>query len=233
MYKEIYKKKKITFLKKQNKIINPFYENYFFFLVEKPRKLLTYPTEKNNYSLINCINLNYNLNRFGLMNRLDKNSSGIIIFCKTLKSIRIFKKNQEKKKIKKYYLALTTGSFPIKKTIECFLKKKNSKIFFSYKRKEKFKYSRTNFFCIDRKKRCSIVLCKTKTGIFHQIRVQLKIAGFPLLNDKFYNKKTKRDDFFLFFYKFFFRKKKFLTDFRFFLNKFYFNMNFRRKIVLK
>lgn len=124
--------KKIIFIKKSYvKKITPFYKNNFFFLFNKPRGILTYPINNENNTLINYItNIKKELPRFGLVNRLDRSSSGIIIFCKKKKYIKYFSLKQKKHKITKYYLVLVNGFFFHKKEITCYLKYKKNFFFF-------------------------------------------------------------------------------------------------------
>ncbi|UOQ33067.1 TRNA pseudouridine synthase A [Candidatus Vidania fulgoroideae] len=234
-----YEKKRICILRRNfKKKVSFFLKNRYLFLVNKERGIKVYPIRDEDNTLINILDkVNVNLTRFGLLNRLDKYSSGIIVFCRKEK---VFKKmiiEQKKKKIKKFYIALVKGFTKFKKKkVTCFLKGKKG-CFYSFKKKKEYKFSSTNFILLNKgsfnNEGLSLVKCITNTGRYHQIRKHLKIINLCLFNDKIYDRKTKKNGFFLNLYMIKYRSKKITTDFRFFLLDFYFDFTFDKKVILK
>ncbi|UOQ37992.1 TRNA pseudouridine synthase A [Candidatus Vidania fulgoroideae] len=181
--------------------------------------------------------MNFNLPRFGLINRLDRYSSGIIVFCRKKRIFERMLVEQKRKRLTKYYFALVKGFLKFKKKkVTCFLNGKKGCLF-SFDSNKKYRFSETFFICLDKvylnNESYSLFKCVTKTGRYHQIRKHLKILKLCLYKDSLYDRKEKKNDFFLNLYSLKYKNKRIITDFRFFLIKFYFKFNFRKKIVLK
>jgi len=156
------------------------YEDSFFIFVNKPCNFLSEDLIKKDFK--SCL----------LVNRLDKETSGILILAKTVdtknRMIQIFLK----KKIKKTYLAIVDRRIKNNKgKIECFLKKNENikgKIIFNPSVNSK-KYSLTYYEVIKRYDKYSFIKCFPVTGKTHQIRVHMLKIGHPILGDYKYNQK--------------------------------------------
>ena len=126
--------------------------------------------------------------RPGVVHRLDRDTSGLIIFAKTNASYIALKKQFFEREVEKIYHALVWGAptpiaGKINKPIASFLGKK--KVSFSEKSKDAITLYKTlqtyhNKF--------SLVECKILTGRTHQIRVHMLSKGCPLIGDKVYSK---------------------------------------------
>ncbi|MDH3004637.1 MAG: RNA pseudouridine synthase, partial [Candidatus Shikimatogenerans sp. JK-2022] len=134
-------------------------------------------------------NLNYNNYRYGLLHRLDKNTSGLLMIAKNIKTYNSIKNQFFNKTIIKKYIALIWG-IPKKKTnvIKNYIgrnKKKRIKMMVVNNKKDG-KYSITKYKILKTFKYFSLIKCYLKTGRTHQIRVHLKYIGHPIFNDDLY-----------------------------------------------
>lgn len=133
------------------------------------------------------------LSEFFLVHRLDKQTSGVILFAKTLAMRNALDDLFRKRKIHKTYLALCDGFVKEKEwTVDNYLEKKASYqggSLYGKAPKGKGKRAITHFTC---KKTCpaaSLVEARPITGRTHQIRIHLKGHGHPVLGDYQYEKK--------------------------------------------
>ncbi len=161
------------------------------------------------------INVGDDSARPGIVHRLDKDVSGLMVVAKNNKSFNNLKEQFQKRDINKQYLALAYGqivndegdiNFPIKRSREGFkmaamplnavdlLTRRSPKsrdkgnIEGVFKAKE----ASTNFKVIKRFINYTLLEIKIKTGRTHQIRVHLAAYGHPLVGDSLYcTKKTK------------------------------------------
>ncbi|MEN8137531.1 MAG: RNA pseudouridine synthase [Bacteroidota bacterium] len=168
------------------------HETKDYIVVNKPSGLIT---EKNIYedSLENRVYVylqKVKKNPFvGVVHRLDRVTSGIVLFAKKKSALKYFNTQLEKKTIKKTYLAITGGkSEKPKGTLSHFLEKdlknKKAKI---YKTKVPDSKACLLFYNIIRKTEgLNLVEVKPQTGRFHQIRAQLSFIGLPIFGDEKY-----------------------------------------------
>jgi len=153
--------------------------------------------------------------RPGLVHRLDKEASGLMVVAKTNKAFENLKKQFKARKVTKKYIALAHGkiskdedliNFPIKRSRDGFkmaalpiasetISEKNkigNRDRGILKAQENSKEAITNFKVIKRFVNYSLLEVAIKTGRTHQIRVHLFAYGHPLLGDPLYfTKKTK------------------------------------------
>ncbi|MBR3362881.1 MAG: RluA family pseudouridine synthase [Bacilli bacterium] len=132
----------------------------------------------------------------GLVHRLDRPVSGIMVFAKTSKAASRLSEQVKNRMFKKTYLAVVTGK--VKKR-DVFIDKlikdhKNNVVKVSSLGKQ----AELTYDLIDYKDGLSLVEISLKTGRSHQIRVQFASRGFPLYGDQKYNKNTKKDSIALF-----------------------------------
>lgn len=137
--------------------------------------------------------------------RLDKDTSGLIIFCKNPKALKLMMQAFKDKTIEKTYLALVDGKWSeaesgvIKNFLELDYKKLGTQKWkvssvkreTAEKNKRKYKYSETQFKLKTATKSHSLIELKPKTGRTHQIRIHLAHLGFPILGDSIYAKSFK------------------------------------------
>jgi 23S rRNA pseudouridine1911/1915/1917 synthase len=182
---------------KAKKAIKIIFENDDLLVLDKPYGWVT--TKENNKSLDNIerwleINHKNDLPRNGIVHRLDKGTSGVLIVAKTEKMLIGLKKKFKDREITKKYIALVEGDLPM--VGEMNLPISRSKYVFS-----KFgvnpdgKKSLTRFKVIKKfmknERIVSMVDIDLLTGRTHQIRVHFSYLGWPILGDVLYGSKDK------------------------------------------
>lgn len=177
------------------------YEDEYLAIIDKPYNLVVHPSNSfNGNTLVGALlnkfsNLsNIGENRNGIVHRLDKDTSGLMIIAKDndthIKLQEMFKKH----KLIKIYLALLKGNFKYDNIrVESFIgrdKKDRKKM---SKNTNKGKLAISEFEKIISNEKISLVKVKIFTGRTHQIRVHSKELGYAVLGDKLYSKKPLAD----------------------------------------
>lgn len=164
-----------------------FYEDDYLLIVNKPAGMLVHPTVKEDGStLYNYVARYYDSN--GLLHnihpvsRLDRNTSGLVIFAKEPR-IQFLLSQQE---IIKKYLGIVTGALPaVNGKIEAPIARKEGSIIERCV-SPSGKYARTDYTLLKRQGQLSLLELQLHTGRTHQIRVHLAHIGCPLYNDNLY-----------------------------------------------
>lgn len=135
-----------------------------------------------------------------LVNRIDRNTGGIVIAAKNAEALRILNKKMKDRELHKFYLCVVHGKLEQKSgTLEGYLIKneKKNKVSVSKKQKEDSKEILTKYSVIDCTDEFSLVEIELLTGRTHQIRAHFASIGHPLLGDGKYgvNTKKKKTDF--------------------------------------
>ena len=132
---------------------------------------------------------NNSSNRPGLVHRIDKDTSGLLVVAKTEKSMTLLAKQFFKKSVEREYYALVWGDVkddegvinaPIGRN------PKNRLQMIVYDDIDGGKEAITNYKVIERFGYVTLVSCKLQTGRTHQIRVHMKYIGHTLFNDERY-----------------------------------------------
>lgn len=174
------------------------YEDDDLILVNKPAGLVVHPGY-GNYSgtLVNALVYHFkNLpnqselgNRPGLVHRIDKNTSGILVVAKTESSMTHLAKQFFDRTIDRRYLALVWGDVKedgiVKTNLGRSLKNRKVMDVFPFEG-EIGKHAITRFKVLESFGYVTLVECKLETGRTHQIRVHMKSIGHPLFNDPEY-----------------------------------------------
>lgn len=135
--------------------------------------------------------------RRGIVHRLDKDTSGIIICAKNFNSEEWLQNQFKDRRVKKEYIAIVKG-VPKEKSgsvkINMIRDSKNRKKFTTTDDYSKGKFSHTVYRCIATYGNYSLMKLKLKTGRTHQIRVHMKYLGCPILGDPIYGTKDSLFD---------------------------------------
>ncbi len=176
-----------------------------FLVVDKPAGLVVHPAggvkEK---TLIEIITQKFpeiktvgeNENRPGLVHRLDKDVSGLLVIAKNNQMFFHLKKQFQNRQTKKIYLGLVYGKVsPSTGKIDFKINRNKKGQMVARPKNQEGKEALTEYEVIQYFNKYTYLKINIKTGRTHQIRVHLKAIGHPLLGDKLYhNKKLKNKE---------------------------------------
>lgn len=131
-------------------------------------------------------------NRPGIVHRLDRDTSGVIVGARTPESFDIMKKQFAKRLAKKTYIAIVDGVPKINKARIDIPIGRNPKAPSTFKADAKGKPAITDYEVSESDGKCSLVTIKPKTGRTHQIRVHMAHLGTPVHGDRVYGKSADR-----------------------------------------
>lgn len=180
-------------LKQSKKPIDILYENDNFIIVNKPIGLASVPShlyfDDNLVSrvLYYYVNNNYPSKKVHIVNRLDRDTSGPVIFAKNHFAHSVLDKQLKEKEIKKYYYALVQGNLIQNKAKIVLPIGRKSDSFIEREVRADGKYAETDYEKISFNNNISFVKIQLHTGRTHQIRVHFAAIGHPLLGDWLYN----------------------------------------------
>lgn len=130
-------------------------------------------------------------NRVGIVHRLDRDTSGVIICARNPAAQSFLQKQFSERKVKKTYLAILDG---IPKEHEAIIKlpiERNPKAMASYRVNANGKPAETHYKILWQDKDLALAELKPFTGRTHQLRVHMAYLNTPILNDRFYGKAKK------------------------------------------
>lgn len=174
------------------------YEDEALVVVNKPAGMVVHPGH-GNYSgtLINALTYHFeNLpnnssNRPGLVHRIDKDTSGLLVIAKTENAMTDLAKQFFDKSTEREYVALVWGNVEndegiIEGNIGRHPKNRLQNTVFEGEEKEQGKPAITRYKVLERLGYVTLVSCRLETGRTHQIRVHMKHIGHTLFNDERY-----------------------------------------------
>lgn len=176
------------------------YEDEYLLVINKKSGMVTHPAPGNyTGTLVNALLYKFDLEgdpiRPGIVHRLDKDTSGLMVVAKNEKVHDLLASMIKDKKVERHYLALVEGVIPHETgTIDAPIGRD------IYNRQKMAvtdvngKDSITHFKVLKRYKDKTLVECVLETGRTHQIRVHMAYIKHPVVNDPLYNKK-KADSF--------------------------------------
>lgn len=167
-------------------------------IVNKPAGLPTQPDKTNNRSALDIVARYLNQKAF-IVNRLDRPTSGILLFAKTSNSAGKFSALFQKDKVKKSYWAMVKNkpeSESESGTLTHYLKKgsKSKKSLVYNDNSKGGKKSILNYQVLKNLDNYHLLELELETGRFHQIRSQLAAIGSPIKGDVKYGAKRKNQD---------------------------------------
>jgi 23S rRNA pseudouridine1911/1915/1917 synthase len=172
--------------------LNIIYEDDDLLILNKPSNLVVHPGAGNpDYTLVNAL-IHYDPNlkqlpRGGLIHRLDKNTTGLIIIGKNPVAYNRLAKNMQERKIKRHYIALCQGRIISGNTIDLPIDRDpRSRVKMAVC--ESGRRAVTHYRVNERFRAHTLINVELETGRTHQIRVHLNHSGYPLVGDPTYRK---------------------------------------------
>lgn len=177
------------------------YEDDDLIVIDKPGELVVHPSATNKSgTLVNgllarwpdLINIGEDKTRPGIVHRLDKETSGLMLVVKNNNAFNYFKRLFQERGVEKHYLALVWGiidkeegiiNLPIVRSEKIPLKQTTVK---DISDKTNAREAITEYRVLERYKEWTLVEARPKTGRMHQIRVHFRAIGHPIANDKKY-----------------------------------------------
>lgn len=184
----------------ENIPLNIIYEDEQLMMVNKPAGMVVHPGSGNyTGTLLNGVAwylqqikpdvTEDTLPRFGLVHRIDKNTTGLLVLAKTDLAMRHLAKQFFDHTTKRQYVALVWGDVVADEgTVIAHVGRHQRfrKLFEAYPDGEHGKEAITHYKVLERFGYVTLVQCILETGRTHQIRVHMKSIGHPLFNDDFY-----------------------------------------------
>jgi 23S rRNA pseudouridine1911/1915/1917 synthase len=189
--------KKRAVLESEDLPIEVVYEDKDIAVINKPSGLVVHPAPGNqNHTLVNALLRRFkelssiNPQRPGIVHRLDKDTSGLLVIAKNNFAHLELAKQFAEHTIERLYIALVKGKVKFdEEVIELPIsrhpyRRKNMAVSFS----EGAKYAKTYYRTLKRSDEYSLLEIKPFTGRTHQLRVHLSYLGYPILGDPKYGK---------------------------------------------
>ena len=185
------------FSDKDMKGIKVVYEDEYLIAVEKASGILSIATdkerEKTAYNIVkNYVKSRNPLEKLFIVHRLDRETSGVMIFAKTEEMQQILQTNWQKMVLERTYVAVVEGKVEKNNdTIVSYLKENSAFVTFSSDKEiEGSKKAITHYTVLKRSKGFSLVEANIETGRKNQIRVHMQSLGHNVVGDKKYGATT-------------------------------------------
>jgi 23S rRNA pseudouridine1911/1915/1917 synthase len=192
--------KKVQSLEAENIPLKVVYEDDDLAIIDKPAGLVVHPAPGNyEHTLVNALMHRFkklsdiNPERPGIVHRLDKETSGIIVIAKNNSAHLNLVKQFADHSIKRIYVALVKGKVEYNENIIEMpigrhpLKRESMSVGFT----KSTRYAKTYYRTLKRTPLWSLVELKPFTGRTHQLRVHLAYIGHPILGDSKYGKQNE------------------------------------------
>lgn len=175
--------------------IDIMYEDETIIVINKPAGLVVHPGNGNwQGTLLNAL-LHHtptlsHVPRAGIVHRLDKDTSGLLVVAKTLEAQTSLVRQLQAHTVQRTYLAIVHGHITQSGQVEAPIGRhrvNRTKMAVT----EKGKWAQTHYQPIEYLNGCTLTECRLETGRTHQIRVHMHHIGFPLVGDPTYGGKPK------------------------------------------
>jgi len=173
------------------------YEDDDLLVVNKVAGMVVHPGY-NNYTgtLVNALTFHFNQlpqlpgneGRPGLVHRIDKDTSGLLVIAKNEWAITHLARQFFDHSIHRKYIALVWGDIEDNGTVTGYIGRsaKDRRVMTVYDSEEKGKWSVTHYVVLERLGYVTLIECQLETGRTHQIRAHMQSIGHPLFNDALY-----------------------------------------------
>lgn len=181
----------------ENIPLNIPYEDDDLLIINKATGMVVHPGF-NNYTgtLVNALVYHFsqlpqlpgNDGRPGLVHRIDKDTSGLLVIAKNEWTITHLAKQFYDHSIHRKYIALIWGDLESDGTVTGYIGRslKDRRVMSVYDNEEKGKWSVTHYRVLERLGYVTLIECQLETGRTHQIRAHMQSIGHPLFNDALY-----------------------------------------------
>ena len=188
-------------------ILKIIYQDENLLVLEKPAGMIVFPEGKiKEKTLVDFLLEKYpelkkvaQAPRYGVVHRLDKETSGILLVAKNEKALKFFQRQFKERKVIKKYLALLHGKLKenfgrIETLIDRSPKNgQKQKVYLPFEPKAKGKRKAiTEYRVLERFQNYTLCEVMPKTGRKHQIRVHFSYLGHPIVGDKIYSFKNQK-----------------------------------------
>ena len=178
------------------------YEDDYLIVVNKPSGMVVHPAPGNyHHTLVNALLNKFQLSnldhtRPGIVHRIDKDTSGLMVVAKDDKTHDLLATMIKNKEVERIYIALVDGVImhetgTIDAPIGRDMNNREKMMVTDINSKDAI----THFRVIKRYKDQTLIECKLETGRTHQIRVHMAYIGYPIYNDPIYGKRKKTTEF--------------------------------------
>lgn len=181
--------------------INIVYENDDLLVINKESGMVTHPAPGNyENTLVNALVGKYCLSsnniRPGIVHRLDKDTSGLMLVAKNDWAHDKLAEMIKKKEVKRTYVALVSGVINHDTgTIDAPIGRDRNNPLKMMVTDINSKQAITHFKVLERFNKHTLIECYLETGRTHQIRVHMSYIGYPIVNDSIYGKEIYDKDF--------------------------------------
>ena len=178
--------------------LNIVYEDECLLLVNKPAGMVVHPAYQNwQGTLVNALAYHFtqlpsmknNEGRPGLVHRIDKDTSGLLVIAKTEKALTDLAKQFYNHTIDRTYWAIVWGvPDPLTGTIDIPVGRspKDRRLTVTFPQRDMGRHAITHYRVLKDYRYVSLIECKLETGRTHQIRAHMKYLGHPLFGDVSY-----------------------------------------------
>ena len=176
--------------------LNIIYEDDWLLVIHKPAGMVVHPGNGNwqgtmlNALLHHASKLNH-IPRAGIVHRLDKDTSGLLVVAKTIEAQLDLVRQLQQHLVKRDYWALVLGEVQHGGLVDAPVgrhPRQRTKMAIT----DKGKPARTHYKILESFEGCTLLQCSLETGRTHQIRVHMQSIHHPLVGDPVYGGKPKK-----------------------------------------
>lgn len=189
---------RVTDIAAENIPLQIVYEDESLLVLNKPAGMVVHPAHQNwTGTLVNALTYHFqnlpqlpgNSGKPGLVHRIDKDTSGLLVIAKTEKAMNILAKQFFEHTIERKYQAIVWGvPSELEGTINVNLGRspKDRRVTIAFPEGETGRHAITHYKVLKDLRYVSLIECRLETGRTHQIRAHMKYLGHPLFNDAMY-----------------------------------------------